>query len=398
MTGKDDVRKDIEQQTESAHREEEVQLHGADVSNEPVSPRRQGRSLRLVLLVLLLVVLAAVAWFVYFTPQPSMRSSGTTDDSVAKRESRPIPSREREVSQKLQDASHEASASKVSSLPSDQNEPPISRQGDTKEPEPQRQAIPRPAAETQSQVAKSVTEPPAGGAGAEKTESAASVGSKLASQQGAGEESSASAEGDIREIARKKISAVEKTSAGMRDSASVSAGESEKGVPATQGAASSGSPDKIAAAQGAYTVQVGAYTVAAHLAADQKKLHDLGFESSVLETQRPMRMIRLRVGTFFPSQGEAQMARLTELGAEPFFVKDGDLMVVYAGSFRSDERAERLSERLAEAGVHVEAEPVSADVHLSILRFGPFETFSEARSAAREAGEAGLETLIVKTR
>ncbi len=232
----------------------------------------------------------------------------------------------------------------------------------------------------------------------EEKKDAASSTTKEESGPIASEESDSSVRENVQDEAPKKGSEDAKTAALLHDSDPGPAAEPGQSKPASEQAVSSGKDSEKAVAKGAYMVQVGAYSVAAHLAADQKKLHDLGFETSVLETRRPIRMIRLRVGTFFPNQGETQIARLTELGAKPFFVKDGDLMVVYAGSFRSEERADRLSQRLAEAGVHVEAERTSVDVQLSILRFGPFESFAEARSAAQKADDAGLETLIVKMR
>jgi hypothetical protein len=400
MTGRDDVKKETDQQTESVQQdvqpENDVQAHGGDVPNEPVSPRAQGSSLRLLLLVLLLVVLGAVAWFVYFAPQQSMHSPGTAGESVAKRETRPIPSREKEVSTKQQTQSQSDTEVEEASSRPDQNEHLIKKQGGTEESVVQKQAIPRPAAKTQTQAIPS-TEAPGGGAAPEKKEGAVST-TQGTSQPAASEESVSSVRKNDQDAALKETYEAEQSTPSVGDSDSDSAAESGQAKPAPEQAGSSEKGSEQAVAKGAYTVQVGAYSVAAHLDADQKKLHDLGFETSVLETQRPIRMIRLRVGTFFPSQGETQIARLTELGAEPFFVKDGDLMVVYAGSFRSEDRAERLARRLAEAGVHVETERTSVNVQLSILRFGPFESFAEARSAARKADDAGLETLIVKMR
>ncbi|MGE4343549.1 MAG: SPOR domain-containing protein [Geoalkalibacter sp.] len=400
MTGKDDVKKETDQQTESAQQgpqpEKDVQVRSGDVPNEPVSPRAQGRSLRLLLLVLLLVVLAAVAWFVYFAPQQSMHFPGTAGESVAKRETRPIPRREKEVSRKPQAQSQAGTGVEVASSSSDQKEHLMDKPDGIAEPIVEKQAIPRPAAKTQPQPIPG-TDAPEGGAVAEKKEGSTSA-TEEALQTAAHGDSDSSARGSVQDTPTGKVSEGEKTVPSLSGTDSGPAAESGQAKPASGQAVSSEKPREKAVARGVYTVQVGAYSVPAYLAADQKKLHDLGFETLVLETQRPIRMVRLRVGTFFPSQGEAQIARLTELGAEPFFVKDGDLMVVYAGSFRSEDRAERLSRRLAEAGVHVEVERTSVDVPLSILRFGPFESFSAARSAARKAEDAGLETLIVKMR
>lgn len=150
---------------------------------------------------------------------------------------------------------------------------------------------------------------------------------------------------------------------------------------------------------GEFTVQVGAYAAQPTLAEAKKKVRALGYEPQVREVQTTRSLTRLRVGTFFPSQGEAKLAEIRQLGdSEPFFLMDGDLMVVYAGTFQTREHAQRFAGQLQKQGVHVEEENVRAAVPLSIVRFGDFATRAEAEAAAARARDMGMETLIVKRR
>ncbi|WP_429885254.1 SPOR domain-containing protein [Geoalkalibacter halelectricus] len=158
-------------------------------------------------------------------------------------------------------------------------------------------------------------------------------------------------------------------------------------------------PAPPAAPTGEYTVQVGAYAEPATLATAKSRVQGLGFEPLIREAQTIRNLFRLRVGTFFPSQGEAKLGEIRMLsGAEPFFLMDGDLMVVYAGTFQSQERARQVAARLQQQGVHVEEEQIRATVPLSIVRFGDFATRAEAERAAAQARQAGMDALVVKRR
>ncbi|WP_305042156.1 SPOR domain-containing protein [Geoalkalibacter sp.] len=353
MTDKDDLKFDIEEKEFSS---DEAMAGGgsdpnqADGSDQPIEPRNKGASQRLLvlLILLLLVVVGAAAW-VYFSgtqaPAPPPLAGG-----VAPTQSKtlPVPARESAGETPAQAPTASVPAAEQPAPPTAVEEKPtpsaLAEKGSEAAPHAE---TPAPVAAAKEPPAESATPSPAPASAAASREPAA-----------------------------------------IATSPDITA--ASEPAPA---AASVAAPPA-----GRFTVQVGAFATPPVIAETQAKIRSLGHEPRLRQIQTKGQLVRLRVGTFFPSQGEAKMGEIRLQGGEPFFLMDGDLMVVYAGSFQSAERAAQLAQRLQAVGIHVAEERVGAQVSLTLVRFGDFLTRAEAEQAAAAARAKGMEAQIIRLR
>lgn len=339
MADKDDVKRDIDNH----------EIASADASPGNKSTRKSsGQRFSLLLLVLLLVLVGAVAWYINMPREPQPAPEVAVKHPVQSK-TLPIPARDPAPAPGTQIGTPEsvektADSAKVTEAP-------------------------KPSAETDS-----------------------SQTTKIPAEDGVA--------GKIAPPVQDKPLAVappapqdEKTVP-----AAVAAQQPAAKPPASPAAEKTTAPVSVTPAPGHYTVQVGAFAMQSHLVEAQNKLRELGYPINVREMTSKITMIRLRVGTFFPTQGEAKMAEIRLLGGEPFFLMDKDLMIVYAGSFQSAAKARQFAATLQTQGVHVTEERVATEIPLTILRFGDFATRAEAEEAAARARQKKLDTLIVKTR
>jgi len=153
-----------------------------------------------------------------------------------------------------------------------------------------------------------------------------------------------------------------------------------------------------AAANGAYSLQAGAFAEKANLRKAEAVVRRLGFEPRVKTVQKPMVMTRLRLGAFFAEEGEAKLQTLKAVAPEAFLLRQGDYVLVYAGSFHDPDRARRAAEQLYEKGIRVEEETAEVKMALSMLSFGAFADRAAAQEAATKARAANLEVFISKDR
>jgi septal ring-binding cell division protein DamX len=345
MADKDDVKPDIEEQ-ETASDEKLQDAEPADEifgperaagEGQPIEPAKSGVPQRLILLLLLLllVLVGAAAWFYFNSPQEQAAAPGAELKPPVQSKTLPIPARE--------PAPEAAEPKKAPAV-----------------------AVPLP------ETTPVVEDSPVAGEDLKETAEAAEPVIEQPLPVVAPQRS------EEMEAARAPVAEVpgEPTAA-----------------PTDKAAEQPASPTS-----GQFTIQVGAYAVQSHLAAAQEKIRELGHAYTVRETTTKVDMVRLRVGTFFPSQGEAKMAEIRLQGGEPFFLMDKDLMVVYAGSFQNTAKARQFAETLQGLGIHTAEETVATEVPLNILRFGDFATRAEAEEAAAKARQRGLDTLIVKIR
>ncbi len=362
MADKDELKLEIEEEAAEQPMEamEAAQSSMEDSPRpqaEPIAPAKSGSATRLLLLVLLLVALGAAAWFLYFAPRmgtaPAPRAAAP---ATPKRQAVPVPVRDQGAAQESAAKAGTTTAVPVPAKPA---------------------AAPAAAAKAESTPIVPVSDK--------------SQGMMAKSSEAAPAKPTAAPVADGAPVLSRAVPAP------AADVKTPPAGESPvETAPAVIDRKTGSLPP--AADRDVYRVQVGAYSVVANLAQAEEQIRALGFKPLVKESRRTLKMVRLRVGTFFPSQGEAKIAEVTAAGGEPFFIKDRDLMVVYAGSFQSPQQARRLAERLQQRGVHVEQETVPTEVAISIVRFGDFRTRAQAEEAAARAREAGMDTLVVKSR
>lgn len=341
MADKDDLKIDIEEEENPS--DEAMAVGGgdpgrADGSSQPIEPGRKGASQRLLLLLilLLLVVVGAAAW-VYF--------SGTQAPAPPPRAGGVVPTQSKTLPVPARDATGEAPAT-----------PPVEK--------------PTMAAAAEEKTA------PASAADEKKTDAAQPATSLPVVATPA------------------PVPAAPTPAPVAREAAPEASAPPVAEVAATPPVAVS----TAAPPAGRFTVQVGAFATEPVIAQTQAKIRGLGYEPRMRQIQTRGEMWRLRVGTFFPSQGEAKMGEIRLQGGEPFFLMDGDLMVVYAGSFQSRERAAQLAGRLRAVGIHVAEERVGGQVPLTLVRFGDFLTRAEAEQAAAAAKAKGMEAQIIKLR
>ena len=379
MGDKDDFKRDFEEEdqagTETA---EDITGPGqGSVSGDETSPKdpmqkKGGSSTRILLLVLLLAVLVAAGYF-YFG-QDLMGPSQTQPKAEAEPRLMPVPQRQ-QAAPAAQEAGGEAAAEKTAAKPAAQPVPPR-----PEEAAKQKAAEPEQAQQDETRTAK--TEQPA----------QQEAGTAVTQEKAQGK--------DRPQPASEETVAAGQQEAGEKEVAEKTGQAAESAVEVTKKAAapvkSPGPQAQDVQKEGKYILQAGAFVLYPNLVAAQEKVRRLGYEPVVKPAVKETEVTRLRVGTFFPNQGEAKIAELKALGAEPFFFTDGDLMVVYAGTFYRQDRARRFAERLAEDGIHVEEENIVAELPLSILRFGDFASREQALEAAEKARAAGLEVLLVK--
>lgn len=156
-------------------------------------------------------------------------------------------------------------------------------------------------------------------------------------------------------------------------------------------------PTTSAAAKVApYALQGGAFLLKDNLRAAEATVRRLGYEPQVKTVRRTLPMTRLRVGGFFVKEGEEKLASLKPIAPDAFLIRQGDFVLVYAGSYQDIDRARRVADQLYQKGIRVEEEPATAEVSLSLLSFGAFADRDAAQQAAVKARAAGLEAVVRK--
>jgi cell division septation protein DedD len=177
------------------------------------------------------------------------------------------------------------------------------------------------------------------------------------------------------------------------EEAAASPAVSSTASPTEQAAA----PVKAAAAKaGQFVLQAGAFLLKDNLRAAEATVRRLGYEPQVQTVRRTLPMTRLRVGGFFAEEGEAKLASLKTIAPEAFLIRQGEYVLVYAGSYQNIDRARRAADHLYQQGIRVEEEPITAEVSLNLLSFGDFVDRSAAEKAAVQARAAGLEAIVRK--
>jgi cell division septation protein DedD len=156
-------------------------------------------------------------------------------------------------------------------------------------------------------------------------------------------------------------------------------------------------PAKVASKKaGPYYLQGGAFLLKANLREAEAQVRRLGYEPRVKSLRKTMPMTRLRVGAFFAEEGKAKLDSLKAVAPDAFLLKQGDYVLVYAGSFQNIDRARRAADHLYQQGIRVEEEAIEAEVTLSLLSFGAFADRAAAAKAADRARAAGLEVIVRK--
>jgi cell division septation protein DedD len=155
---------------------------------------------------------------------------------------------------------------------------------------------------------------------------------------------------------------------------------------------------KLVATSGPWLVEAGTYVNASELKAVQQKIRRLGYEPQVSTLQRPVRMTRLRIGSYPESEIKGALAYARGIAAEAFALRSGETFTLYAGTFTSAENIRQMTERFSGEGVQVEQEPIEVNRTISLVRFGGFPDQATAEQFALKARRAGIVAEVIKSR
>jgi hypothetical protein len=148
---------------------------------------------------------------------------------------------------------------------------------------------------------------------------------------------------------------------------------------------------------GKYTIEAGAFLVKANRQAAEKIIARLGFKPKITTIQRPVKMVRLRVGgPYTPMAAELKLAEIANLAPNAFSVPTGDQLVVYAGSFFLIDEARLLADKLFVEGIRVEEETARVPMPLEVVTFGSFSSKDAAAKAIKKAKAAGLQPVVIR--
>ena len=304
----------------------------------------------LLLLLLLLVAIGAGAYYYFFMLPPS---APPVTAKVAKKQPIAVPARTAEPQAKPAQASKETSENGAAGQAADASKVAAADTGKAQvEAEVNKPAVAEEAAPAKEAAAKPVAETKAG----------------------------AAAPADKEAAPEPKAVETAKTAPVAKEEAAEDAGAV--------------SLVAVSAADARYTIQAGAYARTASLERAKKMVQELGYEPQVTAVQRQVEMIRLRLGAFYPDEGQEKLQEILPLAPDAFAVRKGNLMVIYAASFQDTKLAERFAASLKEKGLHVDEERSPVDLKMMLISFGAFSDKAKAEEAAKAAQKAGLETLV----
>ncbi|MEJ2519611.1 MAG: SPOR domain-containing protein [Desulfuromonadales bacterium] len=152
------------------------------------------------------------------------------------------------------------------------------------------------------------------------------------------------------------------------------------------------------AGEGLYILNAGAYLLDANRDALVAKIRKLGYEPVVTSVDTQVDMTRLRLGTFASDEVDEALAAARAIEPGAYSAPAGEGYVIYAGTFLTPGNIKRLTQKFLEQGIKVYPEPVRVTKKLSRVRFGSFATRDEAVAAADALAEAGVETVVIKSR
>lgn len=122
----------------------------------------------------------------------------------------------------------------------------------------------------------------------------------------------------------------------------------------------------------------------------ERRIKELGFETSRIAVPRTTTLTRLRIGLFSPQEAAIRLAELSSTVPGAFALKRGHQVALYAGSYSDLDKARSFADRLFEQGIRVEEEEAEIVLTLHRLRFGAFDTEDSARRMGTRVGASGI--------
>ena len=122
----------------------------------------------------------------------------------------------------------------------------------------------------------------------------------------------------------------------------------------------------------------------------ERRIRELGFETSRIAVPRRTTLTRLRIGLFSPQEGATRLAELSSTVPGAFALKREHQVALYAGSYSDLDKARSFADRLFEQGIRVEEEEAEIVLTLHRLRFGAFDTEDSALRMGTRLAASGI--------
>lgn len=148
-----------------------------------------------------------------------------------------------------------------------------------------------------------------------------------------------------------------------------------------------------------FTLKVGEYVAKGALEDARKKIAGAGFSATVEQGEKkPVQMLRLYFGEFPNGEAARKAAeKLRSLNADPFVLTNEDHKYrVYAGSYMDRKSAAEEQARLAGKGMRVSLVAAPVSMPSLVLLAGSFPTEEAAEKAAARLEEQGIKPTIEK--
>jgi|GEM_PF-4638833 len=147
-----------------------------------------------------------------------------------------------------------------------------------------------------------------------------------------------------------------------------------------------------------YSLQVGTFLRQSSAEVAAKAIGKLDYRPEVTTFTQEVEMTRVRLTTLPIKEARSFLATVRKKIPNAFLIVDGDRASVYAGSFRTKQRARRLKARLAAEGTG--SEEVAARVRMTMhkVTFGDFADPVVARAVGKKVVAAGLKEPELVTR
>jgi len=155
---------------------------------------------------------------------------------------------------------------------------------------------------------------------------------------------------------------------------------------------------KLIASSGPWLIEAGTYVNASELKSVKQKIRTLGYEPQLSTMQKPVRMTRLRIGSYPESEVKEALAYARGIAPDAFVLRSGGEITLYAGTFTSGQNLRQMAERFSSEGVSVAEEPIEVKRTITLVRFGGFPDQKAAGEIAAKARRVGIVAEIIKSK
>ena len=154
-------------------------------------------------------------------------------------------------------------------------------------------------------------------------------------------------------------------------------------------------PAPTPAPKSVFALSAGGYLYSRELNQVIAQIEKIGYEVSSSQKLESHEMTRLLIGVYDKQLADKRLAEVKKISDGAFLVAEEGRYAVYVGSFLSLDKARRLADHLYESGVRVEERKVSVDLPHTTLRFGGFNTRTDAQKIVRKLEKQGIDKIQI---